>query len=159
LALELQDLIGGDEVHVIPEVLGGEQRRIDRQQAGEDGPAIPVGQVHLTGRSDGAVEGREQKVLATGQALVAFGNQGIEQRDQIETLGDVPQGGDVAAGGDLGFERLRGNMSLLCGGDEVLDLAEVDLADDLGLAVNALAIAGVIIGVTVDLLGGEARHI
>src|SRR5437899_1708091 len=131
LALELQDLIGGDEVHVIPEVLGGEQRRIDRQQAGEDGPAIPVGQVHLTGRSDGAVEGREQKVLATGQALVAFGNQGIEQRDQIETLGDVPQGGDVAAGGDLGFQRLGRNTSLLCGGDEVLDLAEVDLADDL----------------------------
>jgi len=39
---------------------------------------------------------------------VAFGKQGIEQRDQIEAFGDVPQGGDVAAGGDLGFERLRG---------------------------------------------------
>ena len=91
--------------------------------------------------------------------MVAFGKQGIEQRDEIETLGDVPQGGDVATGGDLGFERLRGNISLLCGGDEVLDLAEVDLADDLGLAVNALAIAGIVIGVAVDLLGGEARHI
>ncbi len=90
---------------------------------------------------------------------MAFGEQGIEQRDEMETLGDLPQGGDVAAGGDLGFERLRGNMSLLCGGDEVLDLTEVDLADDLGLAVNALAIAGVVVGVTVDLLGGEARHI
>jgi len=50
-------------------------------------------------------------------------------------------------------------MSLLGGGDQVLDLAEVDLADDLGLAVNALAIAGVVVGVTVDLLGGETRHI
>ena len=91
--------------------------------------------------------------------MVAFGKQGIEQRDEIETLGDVPQGGDVAAGGDLGFERLRGNMSLLRGGDEVLEIAEVNLADDLGLAVNALAIAGIVIGVTVDLLGGEAWHI
>jgi hypothetical protein len=91
--------------------------------------------------------------------LAAFGNQGIEQRDEIETLGDVPQGGDVAAGSDLGFERLRGNMSLLGGGDEVLEFAEVDLADDLGFAVNALAIAGIVIGVTVDLLGGEAWHI
>ena len=49
-------------------------------------------------------------------------------------------------------------MSLLCGGDEVLDLAQVDLADDLGLTVNALAIAGVVVGVTVDQLGGEARQ-
>src|SRR5260370_5992256 len=37
LSLELQDLVGGDKVHVVPEVLGGEQGRIDRQQAGEDG--------------------------------------------------------------------------------------------------------------------------
>ena len=90
---------------------------------------------------------------------MAFGKQGIEHRDEIETLGDLPQGGDVAARGDLGFEGLRKEMSLLCGGDEVLDLAEIDLADDLGLAFNALAIAGVVIGVAVDLLGGEARHI
>jgi len=44
-------------------------------------------------------------------------------------------------------------MSLLCGGDEVLDLAEVDLADDFGLAVDALAIASVVVRVAVDLLG------
>ena len=91
--------------------------------------------------------------------MVAFGKQRIEQRDEIETLGDVPQGGDVAAGSDLSFERLRGDTGSLRGGDEVLEFAEVDLADDLGLAVNALAIAGIVIGVTVDLLGGEARHI
>jgi hypothetical protein len=33
------------------------------------------------------------------------------------------------------------------------------LTDDLGLAVNALAIAGLVVGVAVDLLGGEAWHI
>ena len=90
---------------------------------------------------------------------MAFGKQGIEQRDEIETLGDLPQGRDVTARGDLCFEGLRGNMSLLCGGDEVLDLAKIDLADNLGLAVNALTIASVVVGVTIDLLGGEARHI
>ena len=66
LPLGLQDLVGGNEIHVVPEVLGGEQCGIDREQAGEDGAAVPVSQVHLTGRSDGAVEGGEQKVLATG---------------------------------------------------------------------------------------------
>src|SRR4029077_13066403 len=34
LAFELQNLVGGDEVHVVPEVLGGETGGIDREQAG-----------------------------------------------------------------------------------------------------------------------------
>src|SRR2546422_1764098 len=46
LALELQDLVGGDEIHVIPEVLGGEQGGVDREQAGKNavgGPKAPRG--------------------------------------------------------------------------------------------------------------------
>src|SRR5712692_501247 len=66
LSLEFQDLVGGDEVHVVPEVLGGEQGGIDGDQAGGEGAAVRIGQVHLTGRSDCAVKGGEQKVLATG---------------------------------------------------------------------------------------------
>jgi hypothetical protein len=44
-------------------------------------------------------------------------------------------------------------MGLLSGGHQVFDFAEVDLADDLGFAVDALAIAGVVIGVAANLLG------
>jgi len=44
------------------------------------------------------------------------------------------------------------------GGDKIVNFAEVDLADDLGLAIDALAIAGVVIGVAADLFGGEARR-
>jgi len=97
-----------------------------------------------------------RRAEGTGRRICLGGAWETENRagDEIETLGDLPQGSDVTAGSDLGFEGLRGNMSLLCGCDEVLDLAEIDLADDLGLAVNTLAIAGVVIGVTVDLLGG-----
>jgi hypothetical protein len=46
----------------------------------------------------------------------------------------------------------------LGGSHQVVDLAEINLTDDLGLAIDALAIAGVVIGVAADLLGGEARH-
>ena len=49
-------------------------------------------------------------------------------------------------------------MGELGGGDEIVDFAEVDLADDLGLAIDALAIAGVVIGVAADYFGGEAWH-
>ena len=49
-------------------------------------------------------------------------------------------------------------MGLLSSGHHVVDFAEVDVADDFGLAVNALAVAGIVIGVAVDLLGREAWH-
>ncbi len=49
-------------------------------------------------------------------------------------------------------------MGLLGGSDHVVDFAEVDLTDDLGYAVDALAVAGVVIGMAADLLGSETRH-
>jgi hypothetical protein len=44
-------------------------------------------------------------------------------------------------------------MGLLGGGDKIVDIAEVDLAGDLGLAIDALAIAGVVVGVAADVFG------
>jgi len=49
-------------------------------------------------------------------------------------------------------------MGLLGGSHHVVDSAEVDLTDDLGFAVDALAVAGVVIGVAADLFGREAWH-
>src|ERR1017187_9846726 len=91
--------------------------------------------------------------------LMALGGEGgIEQRDQIQTLGDVEQGGGIGESGHLGFERLGRLLGAFGSGYQVVDLAEVDLADNFGFAVDALAIAGVVIGVAADFLGGEARH-
>ena len=73
--------------------------------------------------------------------------------------GDMPESRHIAEGGDhglLGSGRLAGAHG---GGDQVFDLAEIDGAGDFGLAVDALAVAGVVIGVAVDDLGGEAWHI
>src|ERR1017187_9181128 len=90
--------------------------------------------------------------------LALGGEDGIEQRDQIQTLGDVEQGGGIGESGHLGFERLGRLLGAFGSGYQVVDLAEVDLADNFGFAVDALAIAGVVIGVAADFLGGEARH-
>jgi hypothetical protein len=90
---------------------------------------------------------------------VAFwGKDGIEQRDEIQSLSNVEKSGGITEGGDLGFEGLGWLLGPLGGRDEVVDFAEVDLADDFGLAVDALTIAGVVIGVAADHLGSEARH-
>jgi hypothetical protein len=86
------------------------------------------------------------------------GEDGIEQLEQIQTLSDVEQGGGITEGGHYGFEGSRRLLEVLDGSDEVVDFAEVDLADDFGLAIDALAIAGVVIGMAADLFGGEARH-
>ena len=44
----------------------------------------------------------QQQVLPDGEALVALGREdGIEQRDQIQTLGDVEQGGGITESGHL----------------------------------------------------------
>src|ERR1035437_5584717 len=72
--------------------------------------------------------------------------------------GPVEHGGGITESGHLRFEGLRRLLGVLGRGDEIVDLTEVDLADDLGLAIDALAIASVVIGVAADLFGGEARH-
>lgn len=121
--------------------------------------AIPVGEVQFAGGGNGAVDGGQQQVPADGDALAALGGKdGIEQLDQIQTLRDIEQGSDIGESSHLGFERLGRVLGALGGSDEIVDFAEIDLADDLGLAIDALAIAGVVIGVAADLLGGEARH-
>ena len=83
---------------------------------------------------------------------------GIQQPDQVEALRDIEQRGDIAEGGDFGFQRLGRMFESLGGGHEIVDFAEVDGADDLGLALDALAKAGVVIGVAADLFWSEARH-
>src|ERR1017187_1432344 len=108
-------------------------------------------------RVDGKPKIVRQVYLGKIEDLVASTGQAQIPPQPLET--QVASCGDIAAGGDLGFEGLRGNLRLPCGGYEVLDLAEIDLTDDLGLAVHALAVAGVVVGMAVDLFGGEAWHI
>src|SRR5664279_2548591 len=115
--------------------------------------------MQFAGGGNGAVDGGQEQVLPDREALVAFGRKdGIEQGDQIQALSDVEESGGIPKSGDLRFEGLRGLVGEFGGGDEIVDFAEVDLADDLGLAIDALAIASVVIGVAADYLGGEARH-
>ena len=107
--------------------------------------AVPVGELQLAGGRDGAVDGGQQQVLAEGESLVTLGGKdGIQQLDQIQALSDMEQGGDITESRHLSFERLRRPLRLLGGGHQVVDLAEVNLANDLGLAIDALAIAGVV---------------
>ena len=83
---------------------------------------------------------------------------GIEQLNQVQTLSDIEQGGGITESGHVRFERLRWLVGVLDGSNQIVDFSEVDLPDDLGFAIDALAIAGVVIGVAADLFGCKARH-
>ena len=159
LFFAFEDVIGGDQIHMVPEALGRQRGRIGGQQTSQDRLAVPVSKLHFAGGGHRTVEGSQEQILPEGEALVAFGRKdGIEQLDEIQSLSNVEKRGDITESGDLGFEGLGRLLGPLGGSDEVVDFAEVDLADDFGLAVDALTIAGVVIGVTADNLGGEARH-
>ena len=87
------------------------------------------------------------------------GEDGIQEGDQIQPFGDLPEGGHIAEGGYHGLQGLRRLAGGLGRSDQILDLAEIDGADDLGFAVHTLAVAGVVVGVPVDEFGRETRHI
>jgi len=84
----------------------------------------------------------------------------IEEFDESDLLSEIIEGDDVAEGRDIDGQGLRRlGLPLLQGGrDQMVGGAQIDGADDLRLAVDALAFAGVIVGLAVNDLGGEARH-
>ena len=154
------DVALGDPLEVIPEGLAGELPGGGREQAGEDGLAIPVGELEFTGGVNRAIEGGEEEILTDGEPLVPFGEVAVEEFDEPEVLSEVVEGDNVAKGGDghrVGLWHL-GLLFFEDGDEEILRGAKVDGADDFGLAVNALAFTGVVIGLAVNDLGGKAGH-
>ena len=148
-------MLGGDAVHMVPEVLRGEPGQVGRKQVGERRLAIPIGKLKLAGGGHHPINGRQQQILTNREALLSLGREeGIQQGNHLQALGDVEQCGHVGEGGDFGFQSLGKLAGGLGGGDEVFEFAQIDLADNLGLAADALAVAGVVIGVAVDGFGG-----
>ena len=112
----------------------------------------------LAGGSDGTVEGGQQEILAYGQALVAFGELGVDQIDQAQLGGLVVESGDGAKLQDFGGVRQERGLGVVEGLEDAVEGAEVGGFDDGGSAIDALAVADVVIGVALDELSGEAWH-
>jgi hypothetical protein len=145
-------------VQVVPEGLAGELVGGGRQQARQDGVMVPMGQLSLAGGVGGAVDGGQQQVLADREALVALGDLGVDEFDQADFAGLVEEGGDIA---EAGQARGLGPEGLLCLGDGLDYMvlgAEIDGFDDGRFAVHALALAGVVIGASLEDFGGQGGH-
>ena len=149
-----------DQVEVVPEGLARELVAGGGDEPRERGVAIPVGKAEFAGGTDRPVDRSQKQILAHGKALSAFGEMAIEEFDKPDLLGKIVECDDIAESSDIDRSRLRG-LALFTregGVDEVVRGAQIGGAHDLGLAPDALAFAGVVVGVAVDDLGREACH-
>jgi hypothetical protein len=160
LAFGGRDVRFGDEIEMVPEGLAGKLFGTGGQEPGQRGGALPIGKAEFAGGMDGAIDGGQQQVLAHGKPLGPFGKVAIQEGDEPDLLGEVIEGDDVAEGSDVDGVGLRGLALLVpqCGGEELVGRSQVEGADDLRPAVDALAFAGIIVGVAVNDLGRKARH-
>jgi len=151
-----RDLLCADPFHVVPKALTGKLLDGHRQEAAQHRFRIPGADLCFAGRGDTAVEGSQQEILTHGRTLVAaFGHVAIHGGDHIQGLGDGESGGGPA-------KFLKSNLGWL-GTEKALPDAfsrtEIDGGDDFGLAVDALALAQIIVGLAAHDLLGEASHL
>lgn len=83
----------------------------------------------------------------------------VDVLNERQALRQVIQGGDGAKLGDHRLGRL-GRVGARCGegGNDVVCAPQVLLPDDLGLAIDAFGLAGVIVGPAADGLFDDAGH-
>ena len=120
--------------------LAGELGGFEREQAVEDGALEPGGAGGFGAGVEAAVEDGDEQVGANGGALAALGDVAVDDSGELQAPGEVEEGGDGAevADGSLGSGGGGGELEF---GDDVVGATEVDLADDFGLAVDALGFA------------------
>ena len=96
--------------------------------------------------------------------MLALGQSPVDPDHDLELGGQVIQSGLGTERHDVGFAgrgRLRGRLGGIWSAeaaDDVLDGTEILLEDDLGLAVDPLALAQVVVGMAPDDLLRQARH-
>ena len=101
---------------------------------------------------------RDQQIRAYRRSATALGALGIDMLEQLKPLSQIIQGGDGAKVSDHGVLRFYYIGALGHGGDDVIGLAEVLLPEDLRLAVDPLAFAGIVVGRAANEFCGYADH-
>ncbi len=101
---------------------------------------------------------RQEQILSDLETLIAFGKLSVHQSDQVQFHGLVVKGSDGAEGQNfsgLGSGRSVGGIQGL---QDIIQGAQVGGFDDFGLAMHALAVADIVVGVAFDELARETRH-
>ena len=158
VAFDGSDRVAGDAVHVIPEALAGELAGADGQQAAEGRGVEPAGESGHGSGGEAAVEDGDEQVEADGGAGAALGGVAVDELDELQAAGEREQGSAGAGLEDDSLEGLGGDTGGLELLEDAVSIAEVGLGNDLRLAVDALADAGVVVGAAADDFLDEAGH-
>ena len=89
--------------------------------------------------------------------MASLGAMPVDVPDQLRPDGFLPEGLCQPVLEDLGTQGRRPGP--LAGSDDVFELAEVLLPDNLGLAIDAAAFAGVVVDASVNGLLDDAGHV
>jgi hypothetical protein len=125
LAFGSRDVMLCHEIEMIPEGLAGELTGGRRNEPGQRGRAIPVGEAEFADGTDGPVDGGEQQIVSDGEPLVALGQMAIEEFDESDLLSEIIESDDIAKGRDIDGLRLRRLALLLLqsGRDQIVGRA------------------------------------
>ena len=120
---------------MIPEALRAQGVLGGGKEPLKDALVVPIVQGCLAASGHTAIQRCQQHVLATGEALIAFTDLLIDDRDHLEFLGHVPQCGDGAELDDFRLERFAG--SFLESAQQPFGGAKMHEHNGARLAVNA----------------------
>ena len=173
-AFDLCDALHGKLIHLIPEMLARQPRRIDPGQFAERGGAGPAREPALARRVAGAPDAGERERLPNRQAVVSYWRLpglrrrvigagkptagrvqlAVDEAREIELLGLVPEGGDRPMREGAQPQRIR----RLETSQQVIGLAEVGDGNRPGLPVDAARLHDVPVSVAADPTGLQACH-
>ena len=141
------------------------RRRAEAVVAGMEFVPVPAWEFLMDSTSEEAFN--DEQLVTRVRISRAFELGGFEREQAVEDGALEPggdggfgagveaavEGGDEQVGADGGAWAALGDVAV-----DVVGATEVDLADDFGLAVDALGLAGVVVGVAADDLLDETGH-
>ena len=152
--------LGGQDLHLIPEVLAGEGGGGEVHEVGEESGVGPLGEGAFAARGAGPGEAGGDDGFADGQAIadlnVGGGQSGIDAGGEVEFDGQTVEGGDGsgADGGELKGDR----MLLLVKLKDIVDAPEMGEDAEGGFAVLAKGLDDAVVVDAVGLIGLKRRH-
>ena len=156
VTLDGAELIFVNSIHVVPESLAGELRGRSGNEPSNERLGVPLGQAGLATWSNAPVQSSQKQVVANRRTRrTPLGNMSIDDRDHIQRCGDIEASSGGAKLADLDGLGVGPSDSF----DQPLGRSEVIGPDDFRFSVDALTLAEIVVGLAVDDLLRQARHL
>lgn len=147
-------------IHVVPETLTAKLLGTDAHEAPKRSCLEPICKTSLTAWGETAIEDGNEQIGSHTGAVAGFGSMTVDVLKQAQALYQIEERNNRT---ELGDDNLFGSRHIrrrfpAHGSDDIVCPPEVFLPDDLGLAVDPLAFAGVVVSLAVNVLFNDCCH-